>query len=124
MSGEPTPIAIATVEVAPDMPLPPVQPGETFTYEFTAWPSGTYWYHPHVGYQLDQGLLGPFIIEPKQEPGAYDREYTLVLDDWATVDGGGPAATERRPGTMMMGGGMMGRGMMGRGQSPSEGTPL
>jgi multicopper oxidase len=118
--GVPVPNAM---DGAPDMPLPPVQPGDTFTYEFTAWPSGTYWYHPHVGYQLDQGLVGPLIIEPKQEPGKYDREYTLVLDDWVTIDGGGPAATERRPSSMM--GGMMGQGMEGQGQhsNPST-TPL
>lgn len=103
----------------PDMPLPPIQPGETFTYEFVAQPSGTYWYHPHVGYQLDQGLVGPLIIEPKQNAGNYDREYTLVLDDWATVDGGGPAATERRP-VGMMGGGMMG----GESRSPTANSPL
>ena len=114
--GVPVPNAMDGV---PGMPLPAIQPGETFTYEFVAWPSGTYWYHPHVGYQLDQGLVGPLIIEPKQEPGAYDREYTLVLDDWVTLDGGGPAAKERRPSTMM-GGGMMG-GMMGQEQPQDNG---
>ena len=117
--GVPVPNAMDGV---PDMPLPPIQPGETFAYEFVARPSGTYWYHPHVGYQLDQGLVGPLIIEPKREPGAYDREYTLVLDDWVTVDGGGPAAKERRPNTMMMGD-MMGQGMQGHGQ-PSGDGPL
>ncbi|MCL4302080.1 MAG: multicopper oxidase family protein [Anaerolineae bacterium] len=114
--GVPVPNAMDGV---PDMPLPAIQPGETFTYEFVARPSGTYWYHPHVGYQLDQGLVGPLIIEPKRERGAYDREYTLVLDDWVMVDGGGPAAKERRPSTMM--GGMMGQGMKGHGQSSDEG---
>jgi multicopper oxidase len=103
--GVPVPNAM---DGTPDTPLPPIQPGETFTYEFVAQPSGTYWYHPHVGYQLDQGLVGPLIIKPKREPGVYDRDYTLVLDDWVAVDGGGPAAKERRPGTMM-GGGMMGQ---------------
>ncbi len=123
--GVPVPNAMDGV---PDMPLPAIQPNETFTYEFVARPSGTFWYHPHVGYQLDQGLVGPLIIEPKQEPRAYDREYTLVLDDWVTIDGGGPAAKERRPGTMMdgmMGGGMMGDGMMGQGMmghDPSSGS--
>ncbi|MCQ3976049.1 MAG: multicopper oxidase family protein [Anaerolineae bacterium] len=119
--GVPVPNAMDGV---PDMPLPPIQPGETFTYEFVARPSGTYWYHPHVGYQLDQGLVGPLIIEPKQGPGAYDREYTLVLDDWVTVDGGGPAAKERRPSSMMggmMGGGMMGQGMGEHSQSSANG---
>jgi FtsP/CotA-like multicopper oxidase with cupredoxin domain len=115
--GVPVPNAMDGV---PDMPLPPVRPGETFTYEFVAWPSGTYWYHPHIGYQLDQGLAGPLIIEPRQNPGAYDREYVLVLDDWVTVDGGGPAATERRPASMMDGG-MMG-GMMGQDRQPDGGN--
>ncbi len=39
-------------------------------------------YHAHVGHQLDLGLYGPLIVEPKDEPGDYDREYTLMLDDW------------------------------------------
>ena len=129
--GVPVPNAMDGV---PDMPLPPIQPGETFTYEFMAGPSGTYWYHPHIGYQFDQGLVGPLIIEPKQAQGAYDREYTLVLDDWVTVDGGGPAATERQAGTMMGGmmnqdqaqgnGDMGGQGMMGHAQTDGDNSPL
>lgn len=103
----------------PNMPLPAVLPGETFTYEFVARPSGTYWYHSHVGYQLDQGLAGPLIVEPASELGAYDREYTLLLDDWVTVDNGGPAATRRQSGGMMSG--MMGGGMMGGSRQASAG---
>lgn len=100
----------------PDVTQPAVQPGETFIYEFPAWPSGTYWYHPHVGMQLDAGLAGPLIIEPKENPGNYDREYVLTLEDWATVDGSGPVAEERMV-NRDMGGHMMGGrmgGMMGR----------
>jgi FtsP/CotA-like multicopper oxidase with cupredoxin domain len=108
--GVPVPNAMDGV---PGITQPPIQPGETFVYEFVAWPSGTYWYHPHVGHQLDRGLVGPLIIEPKREPGDYDREYTLLLDDWVTVDGGPPAAAPRGVGGMM-GGGMMGGGMTGR----------
>jgi FtsP/CotA-like multicopper oxidase with cupredoxin domain len=106
--GVPVPNAMDGV---PDMPQPAIQPGETFTYEFKAGPSGTYLYHPHVGHQLDRGLVGPLIIEPKREPGNYDREYVLMLDDWATVDGGGPDSPQRV--TDHMGHGMMGGGMMG-----------
>jgi FtsP/CotA-like multicopper oxidase with cupredoxin domain len=101
----------------PDITQPAIQPGETFIYEFVAWPSGTYWYHPHVGHQLDRGLVGPLIIQPKRESGDYDREYTLLLDDWVTVDGGAPAAAPRGAGGMM-GGGMMGGGMM---RNPRQG---
>ena len=112
--GVPVPNAMDGV---PGITQPPIQPGETFVYEFAAWPSGTYWYHPHVGHQLDRGLVGPLIIEPKREPGDYDREYTLLLDDWVTVDGGGPAAAQRGVGGMMGGpaGSMVGQGMMSGG---------
>lgn len=91
----------------------PVEPGKSFVYEFTATPSGTYLYHSHVSYQLDRGLYGPLIVEPAKEPRSYDKEYVLMLEDWAMVDGGGPEAS--RMGKVNPNqGGMMGMGMMGR----------
>ena len=59
-----------------------VQPGETFTYEFTATHPGTYMYHTHqeAVSQMDKGLYGSFIVEPKEK--TYDRDYTLMLDEW------------------------------------------
>jgi len=74
--GLPVPNAMDGV---PDMTQKPIQPGETFVYEFVAQPSGSYLYHSHVGYQLDQGLYGAIIVEPRQESLAYDKEYTLIL---------------------------------------------
>lgn len=62
-----------------------VAPGAEFTYEFALPDSGSFWFHPHVGLQLDRGLYAPLVIEDPNEPGAYDREVTVVLDDW--VDG-------------------------------------
>lgn len=35
----------------------PIAPGARFVYEFPARPAGTYIYHSHFGYQLDQGLF-------------------------------------------------------------------
>ncbi len=101
-----------------------VQPGETFTYEFEARPAGTRWYHTHADEhrQMDLGLAAPLIIEPADDaPMAYDREVTLVLDDWATGTGTPVPDTDAGiaggSGSMggMMGGGMGGmmRGMMG-----------
>lgn len=60
-----------------------VQPGESFTYEFTATHPGTYMYHTHqeAVNQMDKGLYGSFIVEPK-EATTYDRDYTLMLDEW------------------------------------------
>ncbi|MBW2064475.1 MAG: multicopper oxidase family protein [Deltaproteobacteria bacterium] len=86
-----------------------VKPGEVFVYEFEAKPAGTYIYHSHAGYQLDQGLYGPLIIDAAGEEGNYDREYTLMLEDWVMKDGGGVANTPRRSPIMGMMGGMSGR---------------
>jgi FtsP/CotA-like multicopper oxidase with cupredoxin domain len=95
-----------------------VMPGEFYAYEFEARPAGSYIYHSHSHYQLDQGLYGALIIEPSNPRESYDQEYTLLLEDWVMKDGGGVASTRRRPSMGMMGGmggGMM-YGRMGRGQ--------
>jgi FtsP/CotA-like multicopper oxidase with cupredoxin domain len=93
----------------PGITQPAVMPGETFVYEFEAKPAGSFIYHSHAKYQLDQGLYGPLIIEPSRPNESYDREYTLMLEDWVLQDSGGAARTQRRP---AMGGmhGMMHRG--------------
>jgi FtsP/CotA-like multicopper oxidase with cupredoxin domain len=105
----------------PGITQPAVKPGETFIYEFEAKPAGSFIYHSHAKYQLDQGLYGPLIIEPSNSRESYDREYTLMLEDWIMKDGGGVARTQRRPpmGHHMMGGMM--RRHMGLG---FEGGPL
>ena len=130
--AEPTTIHWHGVDVpnlmdgVPGITQKPVQSGETFVYEFEARPAGTRWYHTHFQdhRQLDLGLYAPLIIEPaRPDPFPFDREYTLVLDDWAT--GTGRPLPSTREGTAggrggmggMMGGGMgrMMEGMMGRG---------
>lgn len=61
-----------------------VEPGESFTYEFTATPAGTRWYHTHtdVASQILLGLYGAFIVEPRQEDHKVDRDYTYILTEW------------------------------------------
>ncbi|MFE3769239.1 multicopper oxidase family protein [Streptomyces sp. NPDC059122] len=59
-----------------------VAPGGAFTYRFVTDTPGTYWFHPHVGVQLDRGLYGPLIVEDPHEPLRYDDEWVVVLDDW------------------------------------------
>ena len=121
----------------PDVTQPPIESGESFTYEFEVPVSGTYMYHSHVGVQLDRGLYGPLIVEPKQEPLSYDREYTLVLDDWLDgLDGTPEEKLEslKSDGSAMGGmenmggmghGGEIGgmEGMEGRPMQPMEGMP-
>jgi manganese oxidase len=69
----------------PFITQPPIKPGETFTYEFTAKNPGSHMYHSHhnAAEQVTRGLLAPFIIEPKDKSKdpAYDSEYTLILND-------------------------------------------
>ena len=84
----------------PFITQPPITPGSTYTYEFTIRNAGSHMYHSHHNStkQVSMGLLGPFIVEPKdksQDP-AYDKEYTLVLNDTAqgfTINGKGFPAT-------------------------------
>ena len=71
----------------PGMTQAPVPAGREFTYRFAVAEPGTYWYHPHVGVQLDRGLYGPLIVEDPAEPAGYDHDWTVVLDDW--IDGTG-----------------------------------
>ena len=62
-----------------------VRAGSTFTYKFIADAPGTYFFHPHVGVQLDRGLYAPLIVEDPKETLDYDDEWVVLLDDW--VDG-------------------------------------
>ncbi|OIQ83162.1 copper resistance protein A precursor [mine drainage metagenome] len=69
-----------------------VAPAGSFDYAFIASHPGTYWFHPHVGVQLDTGLQGALIVEDPAEAGAYDEEVVLVLDDWTDGWGDSPDA--------------------------------
>ena len=61
----------------------PITPGETYTYEFTAVNAGSLMYHSHHNAtdQVGRGLLGAFIVDPKPDPVAYDREYVWISND-------------------------------------------
>lgn len=68
----------------PGVTQAPIEPGETFTYEFIATPAGTRMYHSHqdVNAQLELGLYGALIIEPRNGP-RYDVDRTIILDERA-----------------------------------------
>ena len=99
------------VDGVPNVTQDPIASGETFTYTFRAEPAGTYFYHSHVGLQLDRGLLGPLIVEEPDPHVEYDREYVVVVDDYLPGE-------PRLPSDRGMGGG--GR-MMGDVRPPYEG---
>ena len=72
----------------PGISFPGIDPGQTFLYEFPVVQSGTYWYHSHSGYQEQEGVYGPIIIDPAgPDPIAYDREHVLVLADKSPMSG-------------------------------------
>lgn len=76
---------VNAMDGVPGLTQPPIQPGETFTYEFVAYPAGTRMYHSHTdtNSQLELGLYGALIIEPRQDETRYDREYVAILDELA-----------------------------------------
>ena len=53
----------------PFITQPPVKPGQSFTYEFTVPNAGSHMYHSHhnSAKQVGLGLLGAFIVEPKDK---------------------------------------------------------
>jgi FtsP/CotA-like multicopper oxidase with cupredoxin domain len=67
----------------PHVTQPPVEPGGTFTYEFTPKDAGTFWFHPHVrsSEQVERGLYGVLVVEDAAPP-PYSRDVVWVLDDW------------------------------------------
>jgi FtsP/CotA-like multicopper oxidase with cupredoxin domain len=84
----------------PFITKPPVKPGETYTYEFTVPNAGSHMYHSHHNStkQVGLGLLGAFIVEPRNPRSIerVDREFTLILNDGMhgyTVNGKGFPAT-------------------------------
>jgi FtsP/CotA-like multicopper oxidase with cupredoxin domain len=68
----------------PGLTQPSVKPGQKFTYEFVARPAGSHMYHSHFGAeQVSLGLLGAFIIEPKdasREPRVA-QDVVMVIND-------------------------------------------
>lgn len=85
----------------PFVTQPPVKPGQTYTYEFTAPNPGSHMYHSHhdSAKQVGLGLLGAFIIEPKEKRAIekVDVDHVLILNDGMhgyTLNGKGFPATE------------------------------
>jgi FtsP/CotA-like multicopper oxidase with cupredoxin domain len=74
----------------PDLTQSPVARNQTFTYEFTAPFSGTYYYSSFVGTQADRFLYGPLIIDPANEQRNFDYEFIIMLDDWIDGVAGSP----------------------------------
>ena len=71
----------------------PIQPGDSFTYEFTARQAGTFFYHSHDHPDRQQalGLYGALIIKPRdgarERSYDYDQDVVIQLQEWLEREG-------------------------------------
>ncbi len=92
---EPTSVHWHGIEVPNDQdgsaPLTqrPILPGETYTYQFTLKQSGTLMYHAgfNITKQEHMGLAGLFIIHPKEYDQVPDKQFAIMLQQWAIPAG-------------------------------------
>src|SRR6201984_1767863 len=64
----------------------PIAPGGRFVYEFTLNQDGTYFYHSHMAMQEMMGMIGAFIMHPKEpyDPPV-DQDYAIILQEYAAL---------------------------------------
>jgi len=68
----------------------PIEPGETFKYEFTIGRAGTFMYHSHHDEmtQMALGLMGMIVVHPRAPTTPPpDRDYALLLSEWSIRPG-------------------------------------
>lgn len=69
----------------------PIEPGQSYSYEFTATQHGTYFYHRHAKPDRTQalGLYGALIIDPANpaDEVAADHDYVIELQEWLVREG-------------------------------------
>jgi FtsP/CotA-like multicopper oxidase with cupredoxin domain len=70
----------------PGLSQDPISPGGRFIYEFTLQQEGTYFYHSHMAMQEMLGMIGAFIMHPKEpyDPPA-DKDFAIVLQEYAIL---------------------------------------
>ncbi|HET9851353.1 MAG TPA: multicopper oxidase domain-containing protein, partial [Candidatus Limnocylindrales bacterium] len=66
----------------PHVTQDPILPGASFAYEFTARTTGSHMYHSHHNAtdQVGRGLLGAFIVHPKDEKDRAASKYGVTQD--------------------------------------------
>lgn len=71
---------------APGSSQDPIPPGGRFVYEFTLHQAGTYFYHSHMAMQEMMGMIGAFIMHPKQayDP-VVDKDFAIILQEFAIL---------------------------------------
>ncbi len=63
-----------------------VKPGGRFVYEFNIHQAGTYFYHSHMAMQEMAGMLGAFIMHPKEPYQPHcDKDFLIHLQEYAVL---------------------------------------
>ena len=70
----------------PGISQPPLKPGGRFVYEFNIRQEGTYFYHSHMAMQEMAGMLGAFIMHPKEPYHPHcDKDFLIHLQEYAVL---------------------------------------
>jgi manganese oxidase len=71
---------------APGISQDAIKPGGRFVYEFTLHQAGTFFYHSHMAMQEMLGMLGAFIMHPKQAYRPHvDKDFVVLLQEYAVL---------------------------------------
>jgi FtsP/CotA-like multicopper oxidase with cupredoxin domain len=61
-----------------------IDPGQTYTYRWTAVSTGTHWYHSHMGGEQEgRGVYGALEVVPRLGDIPADRDYRIMIGDGA-----------------------------------------
>jgi manganese oxidase len=70
----------------PGISQDPIPPGGRFVYEFTLHQAGTFFYHSHMAMQEMIGMLGAFIMHPKDAcTPRVDKDFAILLQEYAVL---------------------------------------
>lgn len=71
---------------APGSSQDPIPSGGRFVYEFTLHQAGTFFYHSHMAMQEMMGMIGAFVMHPKENyTPAVDKDFAIILQEFAVL---------------------------------------
>jgi manganese oxidase len=74
------------VDGGPGVSQAPIKPGEQYVYEFTLHQAGTFFYHSHMAMQEMMGMLGAFVMHPREpDRPAMDKDFVILLQEYAVL---------------------------------------
>jgi len=67
----------------------PIEPGQSFTYEFAVEQAGTFFYHSHTAADRQQalGLYGALVVAPREPEPSVAADVVVQLGEWTVREG-------------------------------------